>query len=320
MNETVELENPEYGFTWYRVEGQYYLQAEDGGFRRVNESVIDLLKRVARGELTVAELRTQIEGGQAVVEETETTAEEVLSLVETYIDVGVLREDAPVVRVTPPDDIQLWPRVGIFLALFAVFGFVVAPITSSVTISTIAQASVWEIISIVVLSFVFIGIHEYGHHSVSARHFDPSVRIDFVNGVVPAVITDTTGSWTLPRNRRIWINLAGPVLELVAAVPLVALYYVFPSNLVVQGLLLAVFGHVVFALNPLVHGDGFWILCDFFGLRNVRQRGIEDLTALRPSWSATYVVVSYGFGAVVAISIVATLVVLSGVAELPGLF
>ncbi|WP_115862422.1 hypothetical protein [Halorussus litoreus] len=314
MTEHVVVDDARYGFTWYRVDGQYFLESEDG-YRRVNDSVVDLLNKLARGTLTVEELRAQANGGPAVVEGSGTNPEEVLSLVETYLERGILREDEPVVRVTPPDDVRLWPRVAVFLLVLSAFGAVVAPIASSVSPALLSRLSVGQIASIAVLSAGFVAIHEYGHYAVSARHFDPSVRLDVVNGVVPAVVTDTTGSWTLPRNQRIWINLAGPLLELGAAVPLVALHYVFPNHLVVQLLLLAVFGHVVFALNPLIHGDGFWILCDYFGLRDVRQRGFEDLRALRPSWTAAYVVVSYGLGAVLVVWMTVTLAALLGLVE-----
>lgn len=313
------LEDPEYGFRWYRVEGQYLLEAEDG-YRRVNESVVELLRKLARGELTVAGLRTQVEGGPAVVEESETTAEEVLSLVETYLEAGILRADEPVVQVTPPDDVDLWPRASAFAVLLAAFGSVVAPIASSVSPAFVSRMSLGQIGVVLVLAVGYVGIHEYGHYAVSARYFDPAIRLDLVNGVVPAIVTDTTGSWTLPRNRRIWINLAGPFLELVAAVPLIGLHYGFPNDPVVEALLLAVFGHVVFALNPLIHGDGFWIACDFFDVRNVRQRGLDDIAEFRFSWSATYVALSYGFGALFALSMVATLLAFSGVVELPVSF
>lgn len=317
MRREVEIEDAEYGFTWHCVDGQYLLENDDGGFRRVNESVVDLLEKLARGELTIAGLRQQVEGGSAVVEESGTTAEEVLSLVETYLDRGVLREDAPVTRVVAPDDVRLWPRVVGFLALFAVFGSVVAPILGSVSPTFVSRISLFELAVVTVLSTALIGIHEYGHYAASDHYFDPSVRFDLVNGVVPAVVTDTTGSWMLPRNRRIWINLAGPSLELAVAVPIVALHYAFPDAIVVQVLLLGVFGHVFFSLNPLMHGDGYWILCDFFGLRNVRSDGIDDLTHGRLSLRAVYVVLSYGFGVVLTLSVVLTLLGLLGLADVP---
>ncbi len=318
MKETVVIEDARYGFTWYRVEDQYFLESEDG-YRRVNDSVVELLHKLARGTLTLSELRAQTEGRGTAIEESGADPEEVLSLVETYLERGIIRKDRPVVRVTPPNDIELWPRVGAFVLVLSAFGLVVAPIASNVSPAFIARLSIRQIVSVTVLSFVFVAIHEYGHYAVSARHFDPSVRLDFVNGVVPAVITDTTGSWTLPRNRRIWINLAGPLLELVAAVPLVVLHYGFPNDPVVRLLLLAVFGHVALALNPLIHGDGFWILCDVFGLRDVRERGIDDAMNLRLSWQAGYVVLSYGFGAFLVLSMVVTSAALLGLGELSGL-
>ena len=315
MDRNVVVEDAEYGFSWCHVEGRYFLETPDGGFREVNEAVVRLLEKVARGEIPLSALRTQAEGGEEVIDESHTSAEEALSLVEGYVEEGVLREDAPVVEILPPDDVTLWPFVAGFLAVLSVFGLAVASVVSNVSVAAVRELSVGHLAVTMALSAAYLAVHEYGHYAVSDRHFDPSVRFDFVNGVVPAVVTDTTGSWMLPRNWRILINLAGPLVELVAGLPLVALYYLFPQSLLAQILVVSVFAHVVVSLNPLIHGDGFWILCDYFGLMNVRRKGIEDLTDLRPSWSAAYVVVSYGFGALVAVYMVVMLASFVGLVE-----
>lgn len=313
MKRHVEIADAEYGFTWYRVEGRHLLESDDGGFRQVNESVVELLKTVARGELTAEELRAQVDGGPAVVDESETSAEEVLALVERYVEEGVLREGEPVVRVEAPADIRLWPRVLAFLALLSVVGSAVVPILAALPVTLVDRIGLPQVGAMMVFSVVLLGVHEYGHYVVGNRHFDPSIRVDTINGVVPAVITDTTGSWVLPRNRRVWVNLAGPSLELAAAVPLVLLHYAVPGHLLVQLALVVVFAHVGFALNPLIHGDGFWMLCDLFDLRDVRGRGIDDLTNRRLSWRALYVVLSYGFGVVLLLNVVVVLALVLGV-------
>jgi len=315
MNRNVVIEDAEYGFSWCHVEGRYFLETPDGGFRAVNEAVVRLLEKVARGEIALSALRTQAEGGEAVIDESHTSAEEALSLVEGYVEQGILSEGDPVVEIVPPDDVALWPYVAGFLVLLSVFGLAVASIVSNASVAVVREVSVGHLAVTMVLSAAYLGIHEYGHYALSDRHFDPSVRFDFVNGVVPAVVTDTTGSWMLPRNWRILINLAGPLVELAAGLPLVALHYLYPQSLLAQILVVSVFAHVVLSLNPLIHGDGFWILCDYFGLMNVRPKGIEDLTDLRPSWSAAYVVVSYGFGALVAVYMVVMLASFVGLVE-----
>ncbi len=315
MNREVLIEDPEYGFESCEVEGSYFLRSGDGDFRQVNEAVVDLLEKVAADELTREGLRRQVEGGEAVLApESSASAEEALDLLDRYVEQGFLREDEPVVRLVPPADVRLWPRVLLFVGVFAVVGAAATGIALRGSFPSLLDAETMVVGTL--LSFLYVGVHEYGHYLPSSRHFEASIRLDFVNGVVPAVVTDTTGSWMLPRNRRIWINLAGPLLELVAALPFVGLYVLRPGDPLVQLVLLAVFGHVFFSLNPLIHGDGFWILCDLFGLVNVRSRGRADLTDGKLSWAAAYVVVSYGFGALLALNVVVMTVWFAG---LPGL-
>lgn len=312
MEREVEHDDTAYGFVWGTVDGTYFLREPDGGYRTVNRAVVDLLTAVARGSVPFPELREQANGGEAVIETAGTTAEEAVALVESYIESGVFRADEPVVRLVPPSGVRLWPRVGLFICLAAVLAVGIADVVPTLSPAFLAGLSVVDIAVTVGITTAYVGVHELGHYAVSARHFDPSIRVDLVNGVLPAVVTDTTGAWMLPRSRRVWVNLAGPLLELVAALPLVALAFVGPDSGIVTLALLTVAGHVVFALNPLIHGDGYWIVCDWLGLENVRTDGIEDLRDRQLSWRATYVAVSYAFGVVLLVNLVWVVATVSG--------
>ncbi|MDS0260360.1 hypothetical protein NDI56_13230 [Haloarcula sp. S1CR25-12] len=312
MEREVEHDDTAYGFVWGTVDGTYFLREPDGGFRTVNRAVVDLLTAVARGSVPLPKLREQADGGTVVVETAGTTAEEALALVESYIESGVFREGDPVVRLVPPAGVRLWPRVGLFVCLVAVVAVGVAHVLPSLSSAFLAGLTVVDVVAAVGLAAAYVAVHELGHYAVSAHHFDPSIRVDLVNGVLPAVVTDTTGAWMLPRSRRVWVNLAGPLLELVAALPLVALAFLDPGSRLVTLVLLTVAGHVVFALNPLIHGDGYWIVCDWLGLENVRTDGIEDLRNRRLSWRAAYVTVSYAFGVGLLVNLVWVLTAVSG--------
>lgn len=300
MKSETEIERGAYGFTWFEVDGEYYLKTVEDGYRQVNRQVVELLRTFAEGDLTRDQLLAQIDGGEAVIaEESTTSAEQVLALIDDYIEQGVVDEDAPVVRLQPPEDVRLWPRVLLLLLLLTVVGGVVASNVSLLRTEFVNQLELWKVAIVMIAGYVFLFLHELGHYFAGSKHFEPSIQVDFVNGVIPAAVTDTTGAWMLPRNRRIWINLAGPFLELSAVLPLLGLYYTSTSSpffVMIAGIVLS---HTVFSLNPLIHGDGFWILCDYFGLSDVRTRGIEDLKSKRVSWRASYVIASYGFGGLV---------------------
>lgn len=317
MRKHVEIENPEYGFSWCEIDGTYYVTTDDDEYRRISESVLSLLRSFARGELTKAGLQRQIDGGESVLAaESNVSAEEVLSFVESYIEAGVLRADEPVVQIVPPEDIRLWPRAGLLFVVLSILGIAVVDIVVQLDRTVVERLDLATILLTLAGSWLFIVVHELGHYVTSNRHFEPSVRVDLVNGIVPAVVTDTTGSWMLPRNRRVWINLAGPLLELLAVLPVVGIYYVRPDSLLVQLLLLTVFGHVFFSLNPLIHGDGYWMACDLLDVVNVRGEGIEDLAARQPSLRAAYVVASYGFGAVLFLNMTVVMLYVWGLTGL----
>lgn len=314
MRRETEIERAEYGFTWFEVDDEYYLKTPEGDYRQVNRQVVDLLQTFARGDLTREQLLAQVEGGESVIaEESTTSAEEVLAFIDEYIDQGVIREDAPVVRLHPPDDISLWPRVLLLVVSLSVVSAVVVDNLSVLHSEFVEQLKIWKVVAIMLAGYCYLFVHELGHYVASSRHFESSIRVDFVNGIIPAAVTDTTGAWMLPRNRRIWINLAGPFLELAAVLPVLALHYTSVRSPFFVMIAVVVLSHTLFSLNPLIHGDGFWIVCDYFGLSDVRTRGVDDLRSRRPSWRAAYVVASYGFAGLMMFNSVVLTLYLAGV-------
>lgn len=283
MNVDTERRDAEIGYTWGRAEGTYFLRNPDGDLKGVSENAMKLLEDMADGEVTEADL----DGGASKLFEGLAAGE------------FVRPDGSRVEQVVRPDDIRLWPRVVAFLALFAAIVYVQANYTPSVeelrrlmTPPRIAVLTTLTIASIVV--------HESGHYLESRRYFDPTVRFGRINGIIPVVITNTSGAWMLPKNRRRWISLAGPFVELVWIGGLMLAYHLlFPGSLALNVFILSSIGSVVFSVNPLIHGDGYWLLVDTFDLVNLRKRGIQHLRNLRLSLPAAYVVVSYTFGAVV---------------------
>jgi hypothetical protein len=282
METTVEREDPAVGYTWGRAGDTRYLRNADGEFRGVSENVLKLLDDLATGEATKADL-----------------PDNALRIVRRLERLGYLRPDAPVVRIDPPDDVRFWPRFGLFsvltgLALFAAWRNRAVVADLDAVLSPVGSAL------LVGLALATIVIHESGHVLASRPYLDPSPRLGTVNGFLPAFISDTNGAWMLPRNRRRWISLAGPFAHVVWVLGLAGLEYaVFPENHVLQAAAVFFSVSLLATLNPLIHGDGYWLLVDTFDLVNLRSRGINDLHDRRPSLPAAYVVLSYSFGAAV---------------------
>lgn len=282
MNVKTQRRDAEVGYTWGQAEGTYFLRNPDGDLKGVSENAMRLLEDMADGEVT----RDDLDGG----------ALKLLDGLEN--DEFVQLDGSRVGRVVRADDVRLWPRVLAFLALFGAivtFHADQAPTVEELrTLLTPPRVAV-----LVGLTIASIVVHEAGHYLESRRHFDPTIRFGWINAVIPVVVTETNGAWMLPKNRRRWISLAGPFTELAWVGMLVVVYHVlFPESLALNVFIFSSLVSIAFSINPLVHGDGYWLLVDTFDLVNLRKRGIRHLRNLKPSLAAAYVAVSYTFAVV----------------------
>lgn len=281
MRRTVDVPDADVGFAWAESEGDRYLRNDDGDLRRVSGDAFDLLMGLARGEIERAALPETASG---IVDDLEAN--------------GFLCADDPVVQLHPPADIRLWPRLGAFVALY----LALVPVGVRAFQSILPFGQLLEpvlIAQILALSVVSIAVHEAGHHVAARPFLDPDIRFGRLNGVLPAVITDTTGAWLLPKNRRLWITLAGPFAHLAFTGVLAAvLSLVAPDSLALAFIVVGNLVQIFSSMNPLIHGDGYLLATDALGFEEPKTRGIEDLRAGNVTMAAGYVVLSYGFGAV----------------------
>lgn len=284
----VEKTDTQYGFTWVTIDGTHRIRSPDDQFKQVPKVVIDTLKEKSAdtsiGEL-IAETDEQDSGAAAVIRE--------------MYENDFIREDAPVERLLPPDDIRLWHRALGVASLLGLTGLLWVE-----TASRLAQPFLDHpihyllnaapvLIPLVVCSVV---VHEFGHYYTAWKQgLNPSFGVSVINGVVPAVVTRTHGGWSLPRNRRLWNTLAGPTFGLVWTLGMFTLYYTLWPHPGVAVAALFCFNLQFAALNPLFHGDGYLLMTDLLDERNVRTRGITDLRERRPTWQAAYAAISYGF-------------------------
>jgi hypothetical protein len=284
MQQEVRQEDSQIGYTWLQSEGEYYIRNPHGDLKRLSEDGLTLLQQLANGTLTKNDLPPT--AGQ-LVEQLET---------ENY-----LRSNSPVVELIPPEDIRIWPGLLIFLVLFAVslYG------SFSVLSASLSIADLFAPIQVLLfggLMIVTVVIHESGHYLASKPHLEPTVRLGTVNDIIPAAITETTGAWMLPRNRRLWIHLAGPLAQLLwHQILLVSHYLFFPTSIVLDLLIISSISIIVFSFNPLIHGDGYWFLVDAYNVSGLRSRGINDIHNRELTFAAGYILVAYIYTAAVVI-------------------
>lgn len=282
MHREIRQKDPEIGFTWVESEGEYYTRNPNGDLKRLSADGLTFLQELANGTLSPDDLS---ETAEQLVEQLKT---------ENY-----LRDDTPVVELIPPDDIKLWPRLLIFFVLGGVSVFATVLELSAPGASE-SLFTPLRLVLLGIMTFSIIAIHECGHYLASKQYINPTIRVGTVNGIIPAAITETTGAWMLPRNRRLWIHLAGPFLHLVWLQAILVVHYLLvPQSVVLDFVVLLATFSALFSFNPLIHGDGYWFLSDWFNIVGLRRRGITDLQNHELTRAAGYVLVSYAYAGVV---------------------
>lgn len=268
-----------FGYTWGQTDDVVWLRNDDGDYKRVDPEFLKILRAVDAGDRDLADLEPAARRA-----------------VETLLEEGYLEPGGEVERIETPDPIALRPRLLAFGVVFALLtAFVVWQLLDPFG-GARAPDTVDLVRQLVVGSVLFLGmavVHEAGHYVVASRYFEPTVRPTLMNGFVPALVTRTTGAWSCPASVRIWISLAGPFVDATATLALgVGAVTVLPGGQLLAGFVVIEYVRILFALNPLLRGDGYWILVDGFGLTNLHTRGRRDLRARRPTWPAAYAVAS----------------------------
>lgn len=282
-----------FGFTWGETDGMRWLRNGDGDYKRVAPEFFPVLRGLARGERDPADVDP-----------------EALRAVDLLLDEGYLRPDGDVTKLEQRADGRVWIR----FAAFALGTVLLAALVA------LRWGDLWRLPGSVpeaVLAVAFFvgatAVHEAGHLSASRPYFEPEIRFRRLNGVIPAVITRTNDAWQCPRAVRLWISLAGPFVDVAIALALAVAYFLFPQRDAL-GLLLSVqLVRIALVLNPLMEGDGYWLLADALGAHNLRSRAFRDLRRARPTAAAAFGVAVVAFTAAFVAAGVALLAIVVGV-------
>lgn len=188
------------------------------------------------------------------------------------------------------DDINIAPFVFLFILLAAIQIEYFQNIAGTFTLRHWHEALLIGLISI----FPII-LHELGHYFSSKPYFPPRLGFTFL-WFFPAVYIDTHASWCLPRNIRLLINSSGLLMDLGFNTLLVILVLYYPSmEYFVTPLLILQYTRWSIIMNPLVNGDGYWLLSDFSRTVNLRQRAREYFRKRRFHWLSAYGLLSLIF-------------------------
>lgn len=130
---------------------------------------------------------------------------------------------------------------------------------------------------ILYLCFFIIGIfHELGHSSAS-KHYGakPSAISLGIFLIFPVFYTDVTKTWKLDSAKRIITSLGGIYFQMIIHLMLFGLLF-FKIEAPLKGhiyyIILQNIGLMLFNLNPFFKTDGYWVVSDLFGIRNLNTK------------------------------------------------
>lgn len=115
-------------------------------------------------------------------------------------------------------------------------------------------------------------LHELGHASAcshfGARPSDIGVTLYLV---YPALYSDVSSAWKLPRRQRVVVDLGGLYFQFATGAVYIATYAVTRWEPLAVGVLM-IFTSAVFSLNPIFKFDGYWVIADGLGVTNLGRQ------------------------------------------------
>lgn len=251
------------GFEWGQTESVVWLAGPNSSYKKIEPELLSVLQQLAAGDRRFSELETPLQ--EAIVH---------------LEDEGFLHPGGEVQRYETSNKIRIWPKIALFgVAFLVVASFVVGRLSGIVSGPPLTA---WIPPKQVVLGsgliFAFALCHEAGHYFAAKPYFDPKISFSMLNGVFPAIVTKTNDAWRCPRSVRMWINIAGPLVDSLLTVVLLAVYLlIYPDSVFLSLVVIFEFFRLFMSLNPFIQSDGYWILVDLSGEVNLRQRGLQDL-------------------------------------------
>jgi putative peptide zinc metalloprotease protein len=187
---------------------------------------------------------------------------------------------------------QLVERIGFFFtprfvmlssALIIVAGFVTAANWLEVQLDFPRLYNTPSLLLAYVTMLVVIALHECAH-GLTCKFFGGSVReIGFLLLLFqPAFYCNVSDAWLFPQKaRRLWVTFAGAYFEIFVWALATLVWRVTEPWTAVNFLALVVMAtsgiKTLFNLNPLIKLDGYYLLSDWLGIPNLRQRAFAHL-------------------------------------------
>lgn len=147
------------------------------------------------------------------------------------------------------------------------------------------------IVPVYLLTLIHICLHELGH-GVTCKHYGGNVpRLGIMFYLASFIFyCDTTAAWNFPdKKHRILVSLGGPLISFsIMGIGLWAAGHYAGTGLIWEPVfvafsLLNIFG-LVMNFNPFIKMDAYYMLLDYTGIPNLRQRSFKFLERKTLGW------------------------------------
>lgn len=153
--------------------------------------------------------------------------------------------------------------------------------TGIIAIFTFQQDNAWGYVTLWIIVLVVIALHEHAH-GLTCKHFGGEVReLGFLFMFFqPCMYANVSDAWTFAdRGKRIWVTVAGGYFEFfIGALCTYVWWLTAPGTtinaLTYQAMTVCGFSSVLFNFNPLIKLDGYYILCDFLEVHNLKTNSV----------------------------------------------
>ena len=174
-----------------------------------------------------------------------------------------------------------WPII--LLLIPAMIGYLLAVRDFGAVRTMFLDSLSWAGLAKYFVAILFLKFVHESAHAIAAIHFRCRVRGIGLGFMVfyPRLYTDTTDSWRLPRRKRLLIDAAGIIIELLFG-GIAALLWVYLSPGAWKSTMFYIFAVSTISTlfvngNPFIRYDGYYILCDLVNIENLMSRSGEYL-------------------------------------------
>jgi len=211
---------------------------------------------------------------------------------------GLWRNSLLYLRFKTIDPDRLLTRMTGPLGLFFTPAFVVlSAVTIALAGAVVAtnRADIWlhlqqlyrlEVLPLAWTTVLVVTVfHEFAH-GLTCKHFGGQVR---EMGLMllyfqPAMYCNVSDAWLFPeKSRRLWVTLAGGYFEAFLWALSALVWRITDPGTMVNTVALVVIAtsgiKIAFNFNPLIKLDGYYLLSDYLGIPNLRQRSFTYLRA-----------------------------------------